>query len=146
MPSKTDGNHKKISNPSEEIEKEFESFFNDCLSSECTKSELNKVLLPLKIRLWKIWLLKLGSVILTFLTVVCLIYYVDFINWHFSAIGRLTLAKVRPIWDWENLYKEKCLVNLMRGAEVDNSRDSKVVEGISLKECAVCENFGNPKF
>lgn len=70
------------------------------------------------------------------------IYYVPFLNWNASAIGRLVMIKlVLPYYDWQYLYKTRCLL------EKDESSTSTVqykdYSDFNKDECAVCENLGN---
>lgn len=41
----------------------------------------------------------------------CLATQSDFFGTHFTAIGRLLLIKFLPIWNWQSLYYENCMVN-----------------------------------
>lgn len=44
-------------------------------------------------------------------TLACLIAQMDFLGTHFTAVSRLLLIKVLPIWNWQPLYYENCMIN-----------------------------------
>lgn len=72
------------------------------------------------------------------------IYYIPFLNWNASAIGRLVLIKlVLPYYDWQYLYKSRCLVE--KSVDVTTTSDGGYTDdgGFNSAECAVCENLGN---
>lgn len=143
MPTKTDVAHKKGTVQQTEIESDFQTFFNECSGSNLSKFQLIKILWPLKFRIWKEWAMKYGIAILLMITFVCMAFYVDFLTWNFAAVGRLSLGKLRSVWDWESLYKAKCLV----GKSLDKNEESLGSNEIErkfldYKDCVVCENIG----
>lgn len=53
-----------------------------------------------------------GTMVLIMLgTFACLAAQIDFVGAHFTAISRLLLLKVLPIWNWQPLYYENCMIN-----------------------------------
>lgn len=53
-----------------------------------------------------------GTLVLIVLgTLACLAAQLDFVGTHFTAISRLLLIKVLPIWNWQPLYYENCMIN-----------------------------------
>lgn len=146
MPSKTDVS-KKAPAPLTEIEKDFLTFYNECSTSNMNTFQLLRVLWPLKIRMWKKMALKYGVIILLTVIFLCLAFYVDFFAWNLAAVGRLILGKLRSIWNWEDLYKAKCLIGKSPKAE-ETFQGSKELERniLDYKDCVVCENIGKCNF
>lgn len=53
-----------------------------------------------------------GTLVLIVLgTLACLAAQLDFVGTHFTALSRLLLIKVLPIWNWQPLYYENCMIN-----------------------------------
>lgn len=53
-----------------------------------------------------------GTLVLIVLgTLSCLAAQLDFVGTHFTALSRLLLIKVLPIWNWQPLYYENCMIN-----------------------------------
>lgn len=123
-----------------EFEKEFEAFSSFCKKQNFTKTELDIIYAPLKkelkIQFW-IKVLKIFAV-LTFLS--SSFYYVSFLNWNISAIGRIALIKIIPIWNWKAHFNDKCLVPYF-DVGLNYKTESKF-EGIYKDDCAVCETLG----
>lgn len=44
-------------------------------------------------------------------TLACLAAQLDFVGTHFTALSRLLLIKILPIWNWQPLYYENCMIN-----------------------------------
>lgn len=121
-------------------EKELEQFLIAC-ESKYTKSELYQILTPLRwklrIEFWKKKLIVFGLIALIG---IC-INYVNILNWHAAAIGRICLIKLLGIWDWTKLYNEKCLINNWFISKYEKKVprwESKLYED----DCVVCENYG----
>lgn len=71
------------------------------------------------------------------------IYYIPILNWNASAIGRLALIKlVLPYYDWQHLYKSRCLVEKPRDGILKPKDEYKGYNEFGRDECAVCENLG----
>lgn len=78
-----------------------------------------------------------------------LIYYIPFLNWNASAIGRLALIKyLLPHYDWQYLYRSRCLIEKFNKQQTtyDNDNYNTYNEFNTLDECAVCESLGNLVF
>lgn len=138
MPSKADAS-KKI--PLAEIEKDFHTFFEEC--SKLNNFQRFQVLFPLKYRKWRSLALKYGVLVLIVVFLLFIGFYVDFFAWHLAAVGRISLGQLKSVWQWEDLYKAKCLV----GRPFNEKSEEKGEEEergsfIDFKDCAVCENIG----
>lgn len=121
------------------MNEEFEEFFLHCQKvTNSNQKEIEKVLRPLKLYLWKQQLKKYLKIFLAFAAICCGIYYVDTLNWYFCGIGRLVMIKLLPVWDWRNFENAKCLIA--------KSETQKITGGsfgsINEKDCRVCEHFG----
>jgi hypothetical protein len=62
-------------------------------------------------RSWLQLVFQVTLVLIAMGTLVCLAAQLDFVGAHFSAIGRLLMIKVLPIWNWQPLYYENCMMN-----------------------------------
>ncbi|XP_063709065.1 uncharacterized protein LOC134837613 [Culicoides brevitarsis] len=139
MSPKKDVNGKKASLT--EIEKDFQNFFQDCSTSGLSKFQLLQVLFPLKVRKWKNPAIKYGIIGLVIVLVVLVAFYVDFFAWHLAALGRITLGHVRSVWNWEDLYRAKCLISGKMSSKENGGSQKMANTGIDFKDCAVCENI-----
>lgn len=124
-----------------EIEKEFEAFSSFCKKQNFTKSEMDIIYAPikkeLKIKFW-IKFFKIFAV-LTFLS--SSVYYIPFINWNISAIGRIAMIKILPIWNWKVHFNDKCLMPYFDVGLRSYKTESKF-ENVYRDDCAVCETLG----
>lgn len=72
------------------------------------------------------------------------VYYIDMLNWHASAIGRLVMINwILPIWDWRYLYHSKCLISASQSPIEPIAKagiENYVTDG--SPDCGVCENIG----
>lgn len=60
---------------------------------------------------WLQLVLRATLILIIIGTIACLAAQLDFVGTHFSAIGRLLLIKILPIWNWQPLYYENCMIN-----------------------------------
>lgn len=72
------------------------------------------------------------------------VYYIDTLNWHASAIGRLVMIKwILPIWDWRYLYNSECLISASQPPiEPIEPIITAEAGSYAADSCAVCENIG----
>lgn len=126
------------------MNEEFEDFFLHCQKvTNSNQKEIEKILRPLRIHLWKQQLKKCLKIVLIFVAICCGIYYVDTLNWYFCAFGRLAMIKLLPVWDWRYLENARCLI---AKSEVQKS-NSGSFSSFNEKDCRACEHFGkNLKF
>lgn len=74
------------------------------------------------------------------------IYYIPFLNWNASAIGRLVLIKlILPYYDWQHLYRSRCLIGQFPKGTSHND-EFKTYNEFNTNECNVCENLGKFSF
>lgn len=67
---------------------------------------------------------------LGFIGILYLLTYIDTIHWNLSAIGRIALIKLLPLFDWRHMKNKQCLVE----------KYSDVPVGIFFN-CDLCENI-----
>lgn len=123
-----------------EMNEEFEEFFLHCqklTNSNC--KEIEKILRPLKVHLWKQQLKKYLKFVLVFVAICCGIFYNETLNWYFCAFGRLAMIKLLPVWDWRYLESAKCLVAKTEVQKTNSGSYNLMNE----KDCRACEHFGN---
>lgn len=127
----------------EKINKEFDEFFELCKTVTKDRKQLDEVLHPLKLALWRIQMIKYAKLIATLTICFCAIYYCDTLNWYFCAIGRILMIKLLPLWNWRYLATAKCLIPRAQISETTPSGPSNF---LSIKDCHACEFFGKLKF
>lgn len=124
-----------------EFEREFEAFSGFCKKQNLTKSELDLVYAPikkeLKIQFWIRFLKIVAALTCVSLTV----YYISYVNWNISAIGRIALIKMLPIWNWKTHFNDKCLVPYLNVGLGSYKTDKTIVEDYK-EDCVVCETIG----
>lgn len=118
-----------------QLQARFSQFFTSCSAKNLAKFKVELKLIPVYIRFLKEELgFALKVLFLSVFAVLC-IYFIPFINWSFSAVGRLILIELLPYWRWSDLYNQKCL---WEPKEV-TLRDT--VSPIQSLDCSVCENY-----
>lgn len=77
-------------------------------------------------------------ILIVILVVLSINVYCNFelLSWHISAVGRISLAKLLPYWNWQRLYNTKCLV-AKESSEIKDSGDSFPLD------CGVCEGLAS---
>ncbi|XP_011693798.1 PREDICTED: uncharacterized protein LOC108783363 [Cyphomyrmex costatus] len=96
------------------IDDELNSFYKYCQQAGFTEEEMDIICQPLVAAMRRSWLQLVfrGTLVLIVLgTLACLAAQLDFVGTHFTALSRLLLIKVLPIWNWQPLYYENCMIN-----------------------------------
>lgn len=127
----------------ESLNNEFEDFLKFCKGNSISEKDINRICsslnYQLELRQWK----KVGLLAgLSFLCIwLCL--NVGFLEWSISAVGRILMIKLLPVYDWTNLYNANCLVSYqtedLQQVGASSNEDS---EEINKRNCALCENLG----
>lgn len=120
-----------------QIDKELEIIFNNLDKLKLKKIDEKKILNLLQKKLRLYFWLKIFLILLIFLILIGLFYYITFLNWNLSAIGRIFLIKILPLWNWKNFYNQKCLIKWN-----DNTLPRQKSFQLNQDDCAVCENYG----
>ncbi|KAK5638357.1 hypothetical protein RI129_012652 [Pyrocoelia pectoralis] len=95
------------------INDEFISFQQFCQKSKLSQREIALIMEPLATALYQNKLKQRVVYLLVFVFLATLIYYIsttEVVSWHLSAIGRVALIKLLPIWNWQHLKYERCFV------------------------------------
>ncbi|KAI4454746.1 arginine demethylase and lysyl-hydroxylase jmjd [Holotrichia oblita] len=102
-----------------QLEAELKQFYAYCKENNFTDEEIANICKPLlpTVKNLKSKLLLYALVFLTIFSILYLLSYLDTIQWHYSALGRIFLIELLPFWDWKNLQHEKCIVNSLKPTE-----------------------------
>lgn len=95
------------------INDELNSFVQLCEKNELSQREIAVITEPLTKTLKRNKLKQRALQLLLFALVVALIYNIsttDLVLWHLSALGRIGLIQFLPLWNWEYLKNERCLI------------------------------------
>lgn len=118
------------------LNKDFEHFF-----SALKKDEIATVCQPLFAYQRKVTWKKWSKFVLCFVIIYFLILWSENVNWFFTALGRILLIQILPMWNWSKMYNAKCLID--RPIVNDN-----YVKPISnnypgdIDNCLLCESIG----
>lgn len=123
-----------------ELNSEMEVILSESDGSDEVKKYLKTYVRLSTFRRYIKWIVSISIAI----TIVCAsIYYIPILNWNASAIGRLVLIKlVLPYYDWQYLYKSRCLVEKFRNEVSTTNEEFKDYDEFNRDECSVCENLG----
>lgn len=125
---------------SSELNRELEVILSESHGSDEAKKYLKTYIRLTTFRQYIKWIISITIAI----TIVCAsIYYIPILNWNASAIGRLALIKlVLPYYDWQYVYKSRCLVEKFRDKVSTSNEELNNYEEFNRDECSVCENLG----
>lgn len=113
---------------------ELENLFKSPDSDKCIKAIRKHLLMQ--------FLLKRLKIPFILFVILCGIYYIPFLNWSASAIGRIFLIKcVLPFYDWEVWANARCLIDASGENDLE-ATDNSVYKRIYIEDCATCENLG----
>ncbi|KAH8321470.1 hypothetical protein KR074_005917 [Drosophila pseudoananassae] len=122
------------------MEEELRLFFEECRNQEFSGQEMWAICKPL---IWRIRMAKARRWIfigLPILVSYILWLYCDTFAWYGSALGRIMLIQVLPLWDWTPYYNSKCLI--ARDAQRVQEELPPLGRHETLWEnCALCESL-----
>lgn len=124
------------------MDTELKSFYEYCRQVGFTDEEMEVICRPFTNAVRRASFQKWLRVLIGLSIVLCAIYLVTNSNtvaWHSTAIGRIFLIKILPIWNWKPLFYRDCLIN-------KNSKISEIHNVLSLSDCAVCEAISEYDF
>lgn len=107
-------------------------------TKELSSFEVELIYFPIYWSLLKWKFGKLFKLSLAIISVICFFVYISPFNWSVSAIGRLVLIKILPVWNWIPLYNRRCLIEGFSKSSKSESSNYKS----GLIDCSVCENIG----
>ncbi|GBP54357.1 hypothetical protein EVAR_50769_1 [Eumeta japonica] len=117
------------------INSEVRSFYEYCKEAGMTDEEMDIICRPLTSAVRKASVKRWTRIFLLFIMILAIGYTVsqtETFQWHASAVARILLIKLLPVWDWTPLYYNKCLID--RGQT--QNMDSEIV---SQADCISCE-------
>lgn len=135
----------------QELNREFEQIFSLIQKNNSTTDHFNndkfqsQLISMIQRHYFKIIALQFFKLSLIIIVGFSLIYYINFLNWNFSAIGRILMIKLLRFWDWKHLYNSNCLISVEQQTTTVNAVDkdySEMNNDVS-NLCVTCENLGN---
>ncbi|KAL0818541.1 hypothetical protein ABMA28_008980 [Loxostege sticticalis] len=121
------------------INSEVRSFYEYCKEAGMSDEEMDIICRPLTNAVRKASIKRWTRVFMFLVMVLAIGYTVsqtDTFQWHASAVARIVLIKLLPIWDWTPLYYNKCLIERSQPQNLDNNF-------VSPTECVACEAIKN---
>lgn len=97
----------------DQINREFESFYEFCKENHLNDDDVRKICEPLLKPVRRAKLVKHLKICIFSMFVLLLLYVVcstEQVSWHLSAIGRIFMIKLLPFYDWTQLRNENCLI------------------------------------
>ncbi|KAK4878261.1 hypothetical protein RN001_010767 [Aquatica leii] len=114
----------------QQINNELTTFFETCRKNHLTQQDIATICQPLRTAATKTKLKRRLFKTTILIVLLASAYYlttIDLISWHLAAIGRLGLIELLPIWNWQHLKNEKCLIPSLTPIETPQL------------ECTLCE-------
>lgn len=124
------------------INSEVRSFYEYCKEAGMSDEEMDIICRPLTNAVRKASIKRWTRVFMFLVMVMAIGYTVsqtDTFQWHASAVARIVLIKLLPIWDWTPLYYNKCLIERSQPQNLDNNF-------VSPTECVACEAISKLPF
>ncbi|CAG9558955.1 unnamed protein product [Danaus chrysippus] len=121
------------------INSEVRSFYEYCKEAGITDEEMDIICRPLTNAVRKASIKRWTRVFLVLVMIIAIGYTVsqtDTFQWHATALARMTLIKILPIWDWTPLYYNKCLIERSRPSTLDDDL-------VTPADCITCEAIKN---
>ncbi|KAH8253324.1 hypothetical protein KR032_004862 [Drosophila birchii] len=122
------------------MEEELKKFFADCQKQDLSGEDILAICQPL---VWRIRLARAKRwclILLTFVGLYLLWSYCDTFAWFLSAVGRLMLIQVLPLWDWTPYYNAKCLIS-REDQRLHNSLPPLGRRETLPENCVLCESI-----
>ncbi|KAF4518873.1 hypothetical protein B566_EDAN006724 [Ephemera danica] len=96
------------------LDQEFLAFHQFCQTSGFSDAEMRQICEPLLSALRRAQLrraLLWGAFMVALSATIWGLAQVGSVALHLSAVGRILMIKMLPVWDWTNLFYDSCLVN-----------------------------------
>lgn len=119
----------------EQLDRELTGLYNFCKENHFSDEEIRKLFAPFLTTINRARLLKhLKICIMTlfFLLFLYLFCSCETVSWHLSAIGRILMIKILPLYDWTALKDERCLIP---------KPNAENLVPVSSFECVLCESI-----
>lgn len=120
----------------QQIEAELQALYEYCKQSNLTEEDMEEICEPLTSTINKTAFLKKIRIYGTIFTVILILYALyqfEFFSWHITALGRILMIELLPIFNWKTLKNEKCLL--------ENTFNKENVK--YYQECTFCEAINN---
>ncbi|XP_061392563.1 uncharacterized protein LOC133328030 [Musca vetustissima] len=124
-----------------ELEKEFQDFCGTLRKEKFSDREIQEICKPLYRYQRKEILKKYCKLLLGCFVFYALIQWCDCFNWFVSALGRLVLIQILPIWNWPALYNAKCLIERPLNNENIRTGNDVSYPVVENGNCLLCENI-----
>ncbi|CAH1953520.1 unnamed protein product [Acanthoscelides obtectus] len=115
----------------ENFKKELEKIYDEMRRQNVPEEDIKKYffIVTKNMRFFNIfdYIIIFSSVIMIFL---CMLSYFESVSWYSSALGRIYLIKLLPIYDWTHLKNKPCLI--------ERTEMSPIASDF---ECGSCENI-----
>eukprot|EP00099_Drosophila_melanogaster_P025594 NP_725221.1 uncharacterized protein Dmel_CG30053 [Drosophila melanogaster] len=118
---------------------ELKVFFEECRGQGFSAKEMLAVCQPL---IWRIRLARIKKwffILLPLMVIYLLWLCSDTFSWWLSALGRLVLIQILPLWDWRPYYHAKCLIP--RDQSVQEQAPSLGKAETLRQNCDLCEGL-----
>ncbi|XP_050671216.1 uncharacterized protein LOC126969715 [Leptidea sinapis] len=120
------------------LNEEVRSFYDYCKEIGVSDDEMDIICRPLlntvKKATMKRWR-RIITAIIIFLAIFYIVCQTDTFQWHATAVARVTLIKLLPLWNWTPLYHNQCIIE-----RIPQKFDGNAV---STKDCVTCEAIQN---
>lgn len=118
-----------------QLETELNQFYKYCKDNNLTDEEISNICRPLMQSDFKSKYFKTFIIFLIVLLTLYFMSYFETVQWHYSAIGRLFLIELLPVWNWKEMKNEKCLIKTMKS---DTNTNADI-----MQDCTYCEYIHN---
>lgn len=120
---------------------ELQEFFKKYPKKNFNNRQYSEILKPLEYRLWWFWWLKKLKILFSVVIIISAIHNIEFLNLNSTAILRILMIEILPIWNWKYLYNAKCLIKSEPSQIRYNNNES--YNSFIPADCSVCESIGN---
>ncbi|GJQ85962.1 hypothetical protein Trydic_g21809 [Trypoxylus dichotomus] len=117
------------------LETELKQFYDFCRANNVSDEEIASICKPLlpSIKVIKLKFVLYVGILILLLTLFILLSYLEVVHWHYSALGRIFLIELLPVWNWKTLKGETCIIKPPKAAEAPSE----------LQDCTFCEYLHN---
>lgn len=119
----------------EQLNRDFESFYEFCKENNLSDDDIRKICQPLIQHVRKAKLVKHVKICILAMFLLLTLYVIcttETASWHLAAIGRIFMIKLLPLYDWTQLRHENCLIKKPSDEPAKTQFD-----------CVLCESIAN---
>uniref|UniRef100_A0A182WVB8 Uncharacterized protein n=1 Tax=Anopheles quadriannulatus TaxID=34691 RepID=A0A182WVB8_ANOQN len=85
---------------------------------------------PVRKRIWRKKCIRWLSGAVCLAAIGLAVYYIPWVNWQVTAVGRLIMIELLPYWDWTPLYRGKCLI--AKAKETDAPKNPRTAKAPAI--------------